>query len=327
MRVVIAGSIAYDYLMRFPGRFTDHLLPDKLESISLSFLVDSMVRQRGGVAPNIAYTLKLLGGDPVIFGTVGQDFGDYRAWLASHRISTDHIIEIEDDFTASFFVSTDEAQNQIANFYTGAMAHSRHHTLASRGLGDADMVVISPSDPASMLNLATESREANIPFLYDPSQQTARLSGEDLRKSIPGATYLMVNEYEIAMIQDKTGWSLDQLVDSVEHLVVTEGEKGSTIHSKGQRTRIPTAKPGDIVEPTGAGDAFRGGFLAALSADLPHEVAGRIGALCSVYVLEQMGTANHHFGIDEFSERYEKNFGQEPGLEKIRGRLKAAAQA
>ena len=321
MRVVIAGSIAYDYLMRFPGRFMDHLLPDKLESISLSFLVDSMVRQRGGVAPNIAYTLNMLGGEPVIFGTVGQDFGDYRKWLESHGMSTEHIIEIADDFTASFFVSTDNSHNQIANFYTGAMAHSKHHTLADRGLGSADMVVISPSDPQSMLNLATEARESSIPFLYDPSQQTARLDGQDLRSSIPGAAYLMVNEYELAMIEDKTGWSLDQIVDNVGHLVVTEGEKGSVIHTGRSQVRIPTAKPGEIIEPTGAGDAFRGGFLAALSAQLPHEVAGRIGALCSVYVLEQLGTANHHFGIDEFSERYEKNFGQEAGLDKLRERI------
>ncbi len=325
MRVVIAGSIAYDYLMRFPGRFTDHLLPDKLQSISLSFLVDSMVRQRGGVAPNIAYTLNLLGGEPIIFGTVGQDFGDYRKWLESHGMSTKHIIEIVDDFTASFFVSTDIAHNQIANFYTGAMAHSRHHSLADRGLSDADMVVISPSDPQSMLNLATEARASNIPFLYDPSQQTARLDGDDLRSSIPGAAYLMVNEYELAMVEDKTGWSLDEITDNVGHLVVTQGEKGSVIHTGGSQIRIPTAQPGDIVEPTGAGDAFRGGFLAALSADLPHEVAGRIGALCSVYVLEQMGTANHHFSIDEFSERYEKNFGQETGLDRLRARLASRA--
>ncbi|MBO6576194.1 MAG: carbohydrate kinase family protein [Rhodothermales bacterium] len=325
MRIVVAGSIAYDYLMRFPGRFTDHLIPDKLETVSLSFLVDSMVRQRGGVAPNIAYTLRLLGGNPIIFGTVGQDFGDYRAWLEKHGISTEHIIEIEDDFTASFFVSTDQAQNQIANFYTGAMAHSKRFALKDRGLTDADMVVVSPSDPEAMMNLASEARDTGIPFLYDPSQQTARLSGEDLKKSIPGAAYLFVNEYELAVILKKTGWTVDRLRDAVEHLVVTEGEKGSTIHSRVGETRIPTARPDTIVEPTGAGDAYRGGFLAALSADLPHEIAGRVGALCSTYVLEQLGTANHRFDMDQFSERYESNFGHEPGLDRLRERVTATA--
>ena len=324
MRIVVAGSIAYDYLMRFPGRFTDHLIPDKLETVSLSFLVDSMVRQRGGVAPNIAYTLRLLGGDPVIFGTVGQDFHDYRTWLESHGITTEHIIEIEDDFTASFFVSTDVAQNQIANFYTGAMAHSKHYSLADRGLTDADMVVVSPSDPQAMLNHATEARELGIPFLYDPSQQTARLSGEDLRASIPGATYLMVNEYELAVILKKTEWTLEKLRDTVQFLIVTRGEKGSTIYSRDSgETQIPTAAPLKIVEPTGAGDAYRGGFLAALSADLPHEIAGRVGALCSTYVLEQLGTANHRFTMQEFVDRYQENFGSEARLDRLRDRAAA----
>jgi adenosine kinase len=318
MRIVVAGSIAYDYLMRFPGRFTDHLIPDKLESLSLSFLVDSMVRQRGGVAPNIAYTLNLLGGDPVIFGTVGQDFGDYKTWLEEQGISTEHIIEIEDDFTASFFVSTDQAQNQIANFYTGAMAHSKNYSLADRGLTGADMVVISPSDPAAMLQHATEARELGIPFLYDPSQQTARLSGEDLRGSIPGARYLMVNEYELAIIEKKTEWSLNQIRETVEFLIVTEGDKGSVVYSDEGELRVPVAVPSEIVEPTGAGDAYRGGFLAALSANLPHPIAGRVGALCSTYVLEQLGTANHHFTIAEFISRYEENFGDEPRLTELR---------
>ncbi|MBN4056347.1 carbohydrate kinase family protein, partial [Rhodothermus sp. AH-315-K08] len=249
MRIVIAGSIAYDYLMGYPGLFTDHLIADKLESLSVSFLVDSMVRQRGGVAPNIAYTLNLLGGDPVIFGTVGQDFGDYREWLHEQGISTEHIIEIEDDFTASFFVSTDQAQNQIANFYTGAMAHSKNYSLADRGLTGADMVVISPSDPTAMLQHAREARSLGIPFLYDPSQQTARLSGEDLRASIPGAKFLMVNEYELAVIEKKTDWGISRLKDEVEFLIVTQGDKGSVIHSAEGELRIPIAAPSKIVEP------------------------------------------------------------------------------
>ncbi len=321
MRIVVTGSIAYDYLMHFPGRFTDHLLAHRLDTVSLSFLVDSMVRQRGGVAANIAYTLKMLGGDPVILATVGQDFGDYRRWLEEQGISTRGIIEIEDDFTASFFVSTDEAQNQIANFYTGAMAHARRFSLTDQGLTDADLVIISPNDPVAMTNLARECRALGIPFAYDPSQQTARLDGDALRDGIPGARYLMVNAYELALIENKTGWTLEDLQQRVEFVVVTDGERGSAIHGAGGRIHIPIAVPRVIKEPTGAGDAYRGGFFAALSAGLDHGVAGRVGALCSTYVLEHVGTANHRFGFDEFSARYADNFGAEPALEKLGERV------
>ena len=317
MKIVVSGSIAYDYLMNYPGKFTDHILPDKLASLSVSFLVDSMVRQRGGVAPNIAYTMKLLGSDPIIFGTVGQDFGDYRAWLESFGLRTDQIIEIPDDFTASFFVSTDQDQNQIANFYTGAMAQSVHYGLANRGLTDADLVIISPNDPATMLNLAKECQDLGIAYAYDPSQQTARLSGADLRGSIPGAAFLLVNEYELAVIEKKTEWSIAQIRENVGVLVVTEGDKGSLIYQGDEVIRVPTATPSHVVEPTGAGDAYRAGFFAALSAGLPLPVAGRVGALCSTYVLEQLGTASHHFTLAEFSQRYAENFGAEEGLARL----------
>ncbi len=317
MAIVITGSIAYDYLMRFPGRFTDHFLPEKLHSLSVSFLVDSMVRHRGGVAPNIAYSMKLLGGDPVILGTVGQDFGDYRRWLEENGLRTEHIVEIPEEFTASFFVSTDQDQNQIASFYTGAMAHARHLSLADRGLTDADLVVISPNDPQAMLNYAEEARALAIPYAYDPSQQTARLSGEALRRSIQGATYLMVNEYELALIQEKTGWDLDRLRSQVAVLVVTEGERGSVIFHGSQALRVPPAPPERIAEPTGAGDAYRGGFLAAHSAGLPLEVCGRVGSLCGTYVLEHVGTNNHRFTLEEFIQRYQAVYGPEPELRRL----------
>lgn len=320
MSVVVTGSIAYDYLMNFPGKFTEHLLPEKLQSLSVSFLVDSMVRQRGGVAANIAYTMKLLGGDPVIMGTVGQDFGDYRRWLEENDLRTDQIIEIPDEFTASFFVSTDQEQNQIANFYTGAMAHARKVSLAERGLNHAELVIISPNDPQAMLNYANECRELGIPFAYDPSQQTARLSGADLRHSIPGAAFLMVNEYELAIIQEKTGWDLVRLCSVVETLIITEGRQGSVIHRAGEQIRIPIAEPERIAEPTGAGDGYRGGFFAAWCVDLPLAVCGRVGALCSTYVLEHVGPSSHRFSLESFVQRYEANFGPEPGLARLRTR-------
>lgn len=310
MRIVVSGSIAYDYLMSFPGRFTDQIISEKLSSLSVSFLVEDMVRQRGGTAANIAYSLKLLGGDPIVFGTVGQDFGDYKAWLDEHCIRTDHIVEIPNKFTASFFVSTDEEQNQIANFYSGAMSDCRDVSLADHGLTDADVVIISPNDPQAMLNFTSECRELGVPFAYDPSQQTARFSGEDLRRSIPGAAWLMVNDYEMAVIEEKTGWSRETIVQEVGTLVVTEGRAGSRIYHEGQEYHIPIAPPRKVAEPTGAGDAYRGAYFAAYSAGMPVDVCGRVGALCATYVLEQFGTTNHRFTQEEFALRYEEAFGE-----------------
>ncbi|NJN82550.1 MAG: carbohydrate kinase family protein [Caldilineaceae bacterium] len=318
MPFVITGSVAYDYLMSFPGRFRDHILPDQLDNISLSFLADSMRRERGGVAANIAYTMKLLGEDPVILATVGNDFGDYRRWLEDHGLRTDQIIEVEDELTATFFVSTDLDQNQIANFYTGAMSRARDYTLRSRKLANARLVLISPNDPTAMLGYATECKELGIPFAYDPSQQIARLSGDDLAQSVPGAAYLLCNEYELAMIQNKTGWSLDHLRSIIGALVLTLGKQGSVIYTGEREIPIPVATITQMSDPTGAGDAYRGGFFASLSAGLAWEICGRVAALCSAYALEQIGTTAHTFTIDEFSQRYATVFGPEPALAELK---------
>jgi len=319
MSFVITGSVAYDYLMRYPGRFRDQILPDKLESLSLSFLADSMSRERGGVAANIAYTMKLLNADPVILATVGHDFGDYRRWLEENGLTTDQIIEIPDELTATFFVSTDSEQNQIANFYTGAMAHARNYSLADRQLGTAKTVLISPNDPTAMLNYAKECKALGIPFAYDPSQQLARLDGADLLQSIPGATFLLGNEYELAMIQNKTGWSLDQIRAQVGVLVMTLGKRGSMIYSGDMTFEIPIAEIAQMADPTGAGDAFRAGFFAGHLAGMTLDVCGRMGALCSAYTLENTGTTAHRFSIAEFTKRYENYFGAEPKLAALGG--------
>ena len=317
MEFVITGSVAYDYLMRFPGRFRDHILPDQLDSLSVSFLADSMRRERGGVAANVAYTMKLLGGDPVILATVGHDFTDYRLWLEEQDLRTDQIIEIKDELTATFFVSTDLDQNQIANFYTGAMGYARHYSLESRQLSNAGLVLISPNDPEAMLNYAQECKRLSIPFAFDPSQQLARLDGDNLRQSVPGAAYLLCNEYELAMILNKTGWSQEELIGMVDALVLTLGKKGSVIYTDGVEIPIAIAPPLRIDDPTGAGDAYRGGFFAARSVDLPWEVCGRVGALCSSYALENIGTTTHRFTVAEFINRYEQVFGQEPDLARL----------
>ena len=303
--------------MSFSGKFREQIIPEELENLSLSFLVDSMKRERGGVAANIAYTLNLLGGDPILFATVGQDFGDYRRWLSENGISVDHVIEIKDDFTASFFVSTDQEQNQIANFYTGAMAHARNYSLADRSLEKSKLVVVSPNDPVAMVNYAKECRDNGIDYAYDPSQQVAYMGKEELCESIPGATYLFANEYEIAVIGKKTSWDLDALRSKVKNVIVTYGDKGSKIYTPDAVIEIPVAKVNNIVDPTGAGDAFRGGFFAGLSHGMSWDLCGRLGALCGAYALEHLGTSAHSFSWSEFADRFESNFGTEKELEKL----------
>ena len=211
MKIVVTGSIAYDYLMFFPGRFTDHLLPDHLDNVNLSFLVDSMKRQRGGNAPNIGYTLGLLRGNPTVMATAGQDFGEYRTWLEKHGVDTSGIVEIEEEYCASFFVSTDENQNQIASFYTGAMAYANKLTFAQYA-PDAELVIISPNDPAAMRNYVLECKQLGVAYIYDPSQQTVRLSAEDLREGVAGCRLLTTNEYEFNLIQEKTGLDKEDIL-------------------------------------------------------------------------------------------------------------------
>jgi adenosine kinase len=274
----------------------------------VSFLVDSMVRQRGGVATNIAYNLALLGERPRVMATVGQDFEDYRAWLATQGVNTSAIKTIADDFTASFFVSTDQDTNQIAMFYTGAMAHA--HTLSFRELGDApiDLAIISPNDPRAMVQYVEECKDLGIAYLYDPSQQIIRLSGDELRAGIEGARLLMVNEYEFGMIREKTGLTEKELSCLIEAVVITQGEKGATIHVQGQVIKLPIVPPVQIVDPTGVGDAYRAGLVKGLALDAPWEIAGRMGAVAAAYVLEQQGTQNHHYTRGEFVARYREHF-------------------
>ncbi len=316
MKIVVTGSIAYDYLMFFPGKFTDSLIADQLESVSLSFLVDSLKRQRGGTAPNIAYTLALLGGNPTIMATAGQDFGDYRAWLEEQGVDTSAIIEIEDDYCASFFVNTDQDHNQIASFYTGAMAHAGRLSFAQHA-ADTDLAIISPNDPTAMRNHAQECKERGIRYIYDPSQQAARISGDDLRHGLEGCYLLTVNEYEFRLIQEKTGLSPEQILDRVGGLLVTRGAKGSTLIVDGTEYEIPSAASEQVVEPTGAGDAYRAGLMRGIQLGLPWPVAGRMGALAATYVLEQVGTQNHHFTIASFIARYRQTFGDDEALREL----------
>jgi adenosine kinase len=308
MNILLTGSVAFDYLMTFPGYFKDHILPDKLECISLSFLVESMVRLRGGVATNIAYTLSLLGEKPRLFASVGEDFVEYRAWLESKGIDTTWTKVVPGEFTASFFANTDLSNAQIASFYPGAMAHASELSIKAVEVDKLDLVVISPNDPDAMKSYVSECIELGYRYIYDPSQQIVRFSGDELREGIEGAYALFVNDYEFALIQKMTGMSEIKLLDFVEVLVVTRGENGSDIYAKDCQFHIPVAAPKRIGDPTGVGDAFRGGFLAAHGRGLDWEMCGRVGALAATYCLEETGTQTHSYTRREFIDRFRESF-------------------
>ena len=301
MNIVITGSIAYDYLMTFPGRFAEHLLPDKLQKLSVSFLVDEMRKQRGGCGANIAYNLALLGERPRLMGTVGQDFNAYRRLLEGCGVDTSLVRTEPDLFTASFFVSTDQVGNQIANFYTGAMARARNLSLLSLDPEQIDLVVISPNDPEAMVKYTAECQARGMPYLYDPSQQIVRLSGEELTAGVRGAALLVVNEYEFEMLREKTDLSREELEATPEQAcVVTLGEKGSRISTRRDTYRVPASVARCIDDPTGVGDAYRAGLIKGLALGLPWAVAGRLGSVAAAYALEQPGPQSHSYSVAEF---------------------------
>ena len=307
MDILLTGSVAYDYLMTFPGLFKEQILPERLASISLSFLVESMSKQRGGVAPNIAYSMALLGGKPRVMATVGEDFGDYRAWLDSKGVDTSLMKVITGLFTASFFATTDQASAQIASFYPGAMGVASSQSLKDLD-SKPDLVIVSPNAPDAMMKFPAECRELGIKYLYDPSQQVLRLEGHELARDMEGAYFLFCNDYEFGLISKKTGWSLDQMLEHVEVLVITRGKDGADLYMGGDSVHIPTVPEDEIVDPTGVGDAFRGGFLAGYSQGFDWKLCGEIGSLAAVYCLEQRGPQSHSYTREEFVTRFRKHF-------------------
>ncbi len=318
MSIIITGSVAYDYLMSFPGRFSEHILPDQIHQVSLSFLVDSMRKQRGGCAPNIAYSLALLGERPTIMATVGQDFEEYRASLDAVGVDTSAIATVKDEFTSSFFVNTDEENNQIASFYIGAMGKADMLSFHDLDYQAIEIAIISPNAPAAMVKYARECQELGIDYIYDPSQQIVRLSGKELLEGTRGAQVLIVNEYEFGMTKNKTGLTDQELLALPEITIVTRAEEGSTIYVQDQVLQIPAVPPEPLAEPTGVGDAYRSGVIKGMLRGYSWETTGRIAALAATYVLEQHGTQNHHYTPDEFVERYRQVFGDAPELEDLR---------
>jgi adenosine kinase len=307
MDILLTGSVAYDYLMTFPGLFSEQILPERLEKISLSFLVDSMSRQRGGVAPNIAYTMALLGQSPRVMATVGEDFVEYRTWLESKGVNTSLMEVIPDLFTASFFATTDRSNAQIASFYPGAMGEASRQSLTDVE-PRPDLVLVSPNSPDAMTKFSAESRALSLPYLYDPSQQILRLEGEELKRDMEGAQFLFVNDYEFELISKKTGWDLAVILQHVRVVVVTRGKDGANVYVGNEDHFIPTVPERQVVDPTGVGDAFRGGFLAGYTHNLDWVICGEIGSLAAVYCLEQKGPQNHTYTRNEFVTRFREHF-------------------
>ncbi len=316
MSVIVTGSIATDYIMKYPGRFLEHILPET-GKISVSFLVEEKQMSRGGIGPNIAYTMALLGERPRLMGTVGQDFEEFRGWLEAHGVNTSLVVAYPGEFTATFTVITDTAQNQIAGFHSGAMSHGRELTYRGLDVNEIDYTIISPHDPEGMLRNCAECRELGIKFIFDPSQQLARFSGEQIMAGLRGAYAMTVNDYELEVLKQKTGLDEAGILDEVALLVVTRGADGASFISKERRVDVPVARAAAIVDPTGVGDAFRGGLLTGLVRGYPWEVAGRMGSLAAAYCLEQAGTMNHRYTLPEFVTRYRENFGDAPELEDL----------
>ena len=306
-RALICGSVAFDTIMVFQDRFRNHILPDKIHMLNVSFLVPQMRREFGGCAGNIAYNLKLLGDVGVPMATVGRDFGLYADWLEQNQIPTEHIRVIETEHTAQGFVTTDLDDNQIWAFHPGAMQQSQLNEVSAAA--DIGIGIVAPDGRDGMIQHAAQFAAAGIPFIFDPGQGLPMFSGEELRAFIGQATWVAVNDYEWQLVQEKTKLSAADIAGQVQALVVTRGAEGSVIHVKGREIVIPPAKPDAVVDPTGCGDAYRAGLLHGLLRGLDWETTGRIASLMGAIKIGARGTQNHRFTAAEFAERYRASFG------------------
>jgi adenosine kinase len=314
VRIAVTGSIATDHLMTFGGRFAEALLPDQLAHLSVSFLVDDLEVRRGGTGANIAFAMGLLGASPVLVGAVGADFAEYSAWLTRHGVDVSGVRISELRHTARFVCTTDADQNQIASFYPGAMAEAREIELAA--LGPLDLVVVSPNDPAAMLRHTAEARERGIPFAADPSQQLSSLEGEQIRELLTGAGVLLSNAYEAAVIERKTGWSAAEVLAQVGVRVTTHGADGVLIETAdGESIKVDVVPARTVADPTGVGDAFRGGYLTARALGLGFEPAARLGCLMATLCVETVGTQEYAVDPADARARLAAAYGDEAATE------------
>ncbi|RJQ37045.1 carbohydrate kinase family protein [Candidatus Microgenomates bacterium] len=308
--ILVTGSLAFDFIMDFPNTFEENILPEKLKTLSVSFLVKNFSKNFGGVAGNIAYNLSLLNQNPIILSSAGEeDFDIYQNHLQKNKVSCDFVNFVEKEFTANMFIITDKNNCQIAGFYAGAMEKDAQLKIDElHKKQKIDLAVVSPTMPSAMNNFVNESKKLNIPYLYDPAQQIPRIEKDDLINGINGAQILIGNDYEIELITKKTGFTKEQILGKVKILITTLGEKGSLIETKEDKFEIKSAKPEQIIDPTGAGDSYISGFLAGYLNNQPLKTAGQIGALLGTYAIEQYGTQKHRFTTEEFKKRYEESF-------------------
>lgn len=318
MTIAVTGSIATDHLMRFPGRFSEQLLADHLQKVSLSFLVDDLVVHRGGVAGNIAYAIGVLGGDAALIGAAGADFADYRQWLVSHGVNCDHVLTSTTAHTARFVCTTDQDMAQIASFYPGAMSEARNISLAKlvEAVGKPELVIIGANDPEAMFLHTEECRKLGLAFAADPSQQLARLTGEETRRLIDGATYLFTNDYEWDLLLSKTGWTDADVMKQVGLRVTTLGANGvDIVNPDGSSIHVGVVPEKSQTDPTGVGDAFRAGFLTGRSAGLSLERSAQLGSLVAVLVLESTGTQEWTWDRDSAASRLADAYGDAAAAE------------
>ena len=308
MTALICGSMAYDSVMVFEGRFRDHILADRIHVLNVSFLVPSMRRSFGGCAGNIAYNLKLLGGNGLIMATVGHDFEPYAEWLAQNGIPDTHVRVLTEHFTAQAFITTDLDNNQITAFHPGAMNYS--HLNRVTDIGGVKLGILSPDGRQGMLDHAQQFADSGVPFIFDPGQGLPLFNGEDLRSFIDRATWVAVNDYEASLVSERTGWSLRDIAARVQALVVTRGGEGSWIFAGGRRLDIPSAPIAHAADPTGCGDAYRAGLLYGLENGLDWETTGRVASLIGAIKIEHHGPQQHRFTPDEFKGRFRAAFGR-----------------
>ncbi len=309
MSALICGSYAYDTIMVFPDKFANHILPDKVHILNVSFLVPEMRREFGGCAGNIAYNLNMLGGDAVPMATVGNDFASYADWMDKCGITRKYVKELDHTYTGQAFITTDMDDNQITAFHPGAMGFSHENKVT-----DADGVtiaIVSPDGRDGMIQHSAQCAEAGIPLIFDPGQGMPMFDGDDLKTFIDQATYVTVNDYEMQLMQDRTGLSPHEIAERVDALIVTLGGKGSHIYTKNKRIDIPSAPVKEINDPTGCGDAYRGGLLYGIMNDMDWENTGRIAALMGAMKIEQHGTQNHQYSKDEIKTRFKEAFGHD----------------
>jgi adenosine kinase len=307
MTALICGSLAYDTVMVFEGRFKEHILPDRIQVLNVAFLAPHMRRNFGGCAGNIAYNLGLLGGQGLIMATVGHDFDPYAKWLAEKGIATTHVRRIDSAFTAQAYITTDLDDNQITAFHPGAMNHSHENRIADAvGIG---LGIVAPDGRQGMLDHAAQFVAAGIPFIFDPGQGLPMFSGEELRAFIGQARWVAVNDYEASLLTERTGWSPEEIATKVQALVITRGGKGSHIYADGKLLEIPTAPVSTVADPTGCGDAYRAGLIYGLQRGLDWATTGRIASLCGAIKIEQHGTQSHSYDFAAFQRRYRESFG------------------